>query len=96
MRIERWERYLSCVEELLEAPQVQAMRDIAHHPGVSCFEHSLFVSYVAFRLATGWRGDGRGCSTICISTTPGACPPTSSALPTPGRPHAMPGTCAAG
>lgn len=59
MRIERWERYLSCVEELLAAPQVQAMRDIAHHPGVSCFEHSLFVSYVAFRLATGWRGDGR-------------------------------------
>ena len=35
------------------------MRAIRHHPGVSCFEHSVFVSYLAFRLAGRWGGDGR-------------------------------------
>ena len=54
-----WEAYLDCVGELLASPQVQAMRDIRHHPGVSCFEHSLFVSYVAFHLARRWGRDGR-------------------------------------
>ena len=54
-----WEAYLDCVGELLEVPQVQAMREIRHHPGVSCFEHSLFVSYVAFCLARRWGRDGR-------------------------------------
>ena len=51
MREEGWQAYLACVEELLRAPQVQAMREIRHHPGVSCYEHSVFVSYTAFRLA---------------------------------------------
>lgn len=59
MREEHWSAYLDCVGELLAQPQVQAMKAIRHHPGVSCFEHSLFVSYVAFRLAGRWRGDSR-------------------------------------
>lgn len=59
MEAERWKAYLNCVEDLLISPQVQAMKEIRHHPGVSCYEHSLFVSYVAFRLARRWRGDGR-------------------------------------
>ena len=59
MREEHWSAYLDCVGELLAQPQVQAMKEIRHHPGVSCFEHSLFVSYVAFRLAGRWRGDSR-------------------------------------
>ena len=59
MREEYWSAYLDCVGELLAQPQVQAMKEIRHHPGVSCFEHSLFVSYVAFRLAGRWRGDSR-------------------------------------
>lgn len=59
MREEHWSAYLDCVGELLAQPQVQAMKEIRHHPGVSCFEHSLFVSYVAFRLAGRWRGDRR-------------------------------------
>ena len=59
MREEHWSAYLDCVGELLTQPQVQAMKEIRHHPGVSCFEHSLFVSYVAFRLAGRWRGDSR-------------------------------------
>lgn len=56
---ENWQAYLSCVGELLRAPQVQSMRQIRHHPGVSCYEHSVFVSYTAFRLAEKWGGSGR-------------------------------------
>ena len=59
MREEAWQAYLDCVGELLASPQVQAMRDIRHHPGVSCYEHSVFVSYTAFRLAGKWGGDRR-------------------------------------
>lgn len=59
MREEAWQDYLDCVGELLASPQVQAMRDIRHHPGVSCYEHSVFVSYTAFRLAGKWGCDRR-------------------------------------
>lgn len=51
--------FLSCVEDLLATPQVQSMRQWIHHPGVTCFEHSVFVSYIAFRLARRWRKDYR-------------------------------------
>ena len=40
--------YRACVEELLFSSQVQHMKSIRHHPGVSCYEHSVFVSYVAW------------------------------------------------
>ncbi|MCI2106608.1 MAG: phosphohydrolase [Intestinimonas sp.] len=43
--------YVACVQDLLDSPQVQSMRQIPHHPGVNCYDHSVFVSYVAFRLA---------------------------------------------
>lgn len=59
MREEAWQDYLDCVGELLASPQVQAMRGIRHHPGVSCYEHSVFVSYTAFRLAGKWGCDRR-------------------------------------
>ena len=51
--------FLSCVEDLLYTPQVQSMKEIRHHPGTSCYDHSLFVSYVAFRLARRWGLDYR-------------------------------------
>ena len=35
------------------------MREIRHHPGVSCYEHSVFVSYTAFRLAERMGLDSR-------------------------------------
>lgn len=54
--------FLSCVQDLLYTPQVQSMKDIRHHPGTSCFDHSLFVSYVAFRLARRWNLDYRTCA----------------------------------
>ena len=69
--------YLACVQDLLDTPEVRSMKQIPHHPGTSCYEHSVFVSYVAFRLA------GRGSSTTCISTTRETSPITTatSALP---------------
>lgn len=54
--------YISAVADLLSTPQVQSMRSLPHHPGVSCFEHSIFVSYVAFRLSRRWGLDWRSCA----------------------------------
>lgn len=46
--------FLSCVQDLLYSPQVQSMREFPHHPGTTCYQHSVFVAYVAFRLARRW------------------------------------------
>lgn len=48
--------FLSCVAPLLASPQVKAMDELRHHITVTCYEHSLFVSYVAYRIARllGW------------------------------------------
>lgn len=54
--------YVSCVADLLTTSQVQSMRSLPHHPGVNCFEHSIFVSYAAFRLARRWGLDERACA----------------------------------
>ncbi len=54
-----WSCFLNCVGDLLDTPQVQSMRGQPHHPGVTCYEHSVFVAYVAFRLARRWRLDVR-------------------------------------
>ena len=54
-----WSGFVSCVSDLLSTPQVQSMRGIPHHPGASCFEHSVFVAYTAFRLARRWGLDQR-------------------------------------
>jgi len=49
--------YLSCVEDLLSTEQVTSMRRWKHHFSVTTYDHSLFVSYVAFRLARRWGCD---------------------------------------
>lgn len=51
--------FVNCVRDLLDSPEVQSMRSIRHHPGMSCYDHSVFVSYVAFRLARRWKLDYR-------------------------------------
>lgn len=48
---QNWQCFLGCTADLLATEEVRSMVDIPHHPGVSCYEHSVFVSYVAFRLA---------------------------------------------
>ncbi len=49
-----WVCFRACIGNLIDTPEVQSMRGIPHHPGVSCYEHSVFVAYVAFRLARRW------------------------------------------
>lgn len=49
--------YLGCVEDLLSIEQVASMKQWNHHFSVTTYDHSLFVSYVAFRLARRWRCD---------------------------------------
>lgn len=43
--------YLDMMRPLLDTREVQSMGQWNHHFGVTTYEHSLFVSYVAFRLA---------------------------------------------
>ena len=54
-----WNSFRACLDGLLDSPQVQSMRSLPHHPGVNCYEHSVFVAYVAFRLARRWGLDYR-------------------------------------
>ncbi|MEG0441016.1 MAG: HD domain-containing protein [Oscillospiraceae bacterium] len=49
--------FVRCVSDLLTTEQVQKMRQWRHHFDVTCYDHSIFVSYVAFRLARRWRLD---------------------------------------
>lgn len=48
--------FLDCIAPLLDSHQVQSMKRWRHHFSITCYEHSLFVSYMAFRLARffGW------------------------------------------
>ena len=48
--------FLACVGPLLDSSEVSAMKQWRHHFSTTCYQHSLFVSYVAFRLARyfGW------------------------------------------
>ena len=48
--------FLDCVAPLLASGEVQSMKQWRHHFSITCYEHSLFVSYVAYRLAKklGW------------------------------------------
>ena len=43
--------YLECVAPLLESEEVNAMKQWRRHYSTTCYEHSLFVSYVAYRMA---------------------------------------------
>ncbi len=56
------EEFYQCVRELLQSDDVQSMKRWRHHFSITCFEHSLFVSYVAFRLARRWGWDARACA----------------------------------
>ncbi len=53
------EEYLEYVAALLKSAPVSSMKRWRHHPSTTCWEHSVFVSYVAFRLARRWGWDAR-------------------------------------
>jgi uncharacterized protein len=52
-----YQSYVNCVSELLKSQTVQSMRRHNHHCDVTCYEHSVFVSYVAFRMARRLKWD---------------------------------------
>lgn len=45
------DEYLAVVGDLLPAGAVQKMKRIRHHGAMSCYDHSLFVSYFSFLWA---------------------------------------------
>ncbi len=49
----------ACVADLLDTPEVLSMKRIRHHWFGTCYGHSLFVSYVAFRMARRFGWDAR-------------------------------------
>lgn len=51
--------YLECVAPLLESEEVNAMKQWRRHYSTTCYEHSLFVSYVAYRMAKKFGWDAR-------------------------------------
>ena len=53
------EDYIDCVSPLLENAQVQSMRRWPHHLTVSCYDHSVNVSMMAYRIAVHMGCDGR-------------------------------------
>lgn len=56
---QNWSSFLNCVDDLIGTEEVLSMRDIPHHPGCNCYEHSVFVAYVAFRIARRYGLDYR-------------------------------------
>ena len=54
------QQFYTYVQDLLADPKVRKMASIAHHTQrISCLDHSLFVSYVGFRLSRLFGGDCR-------------------------------------
>lgn len=53
---QNYQCYSQVVEDLISTEEVKSMRRIKHHFDVTCYEHSVFVSYVAYRMARrlGW------------------------------------------
>lgn len=45
-----------CISDLLYSNDVMAMKDIKQHRKINCLEHSLFVSYISYRICRflGW------------------------------------------
>lgn len=46
-----WNEFLEIVADLLKHDSVQALWDIKHHLGLSCYEHSVFVAYTSYCVA---------------------------------------------
>ena len=51
--------YLECVAPLLESEEVNSMKQWRRHYSTTCYEHSLSVSYVAYRMAKKFGWDAR-------------------------------------
>lgn len=50
-------QFYDCIKDILEIPSVQSMSDLSHHVNVSCLEHSVFVSYISYKLCRFFKLD---------------------------------------
>ena len=61
---QHYHEYESCVEDLLKNPRIQSMSQYIHHSNVTCLDHSLHVSYKAYRackrLGLDYKSAARG------------------------------------
>ena len=61
----RWQadkEYLALVEDLLENEKFQKLGDITHHHYTTRLQHSIYVSYVSYKLAKRMNLDVRAIS----------------------------------
>lgn len=56
-----WNDFLEALDGLLYTREVQFMRQLPHHVS-NCYEHSVFVAYVAFRIGRRYGLDCRACA----------------------------------
>lgn len=47
-----WNEFISAVSDLLETEQVKSLWNIKHHFSISLYEHSVFVAYTSFCVAS--------------------------------------------
>ena len=53
------EAFYAQVGDLAATPEVQKMKQFHHHGKMLCYNHSMFVSYISYRLARRFRWDAR-------------------------------------
>ena len=56
--------WVSCVEDLLNRPEVMRMKDFTHHKNTTCFEHCVHVSYLSYKFLENRGIDGRSVARI--------------------------------
>jgi len=54
--------YLTYIDEIFKHDQVQKMRTFPHHRSTDCLSHSIYVSYIAFKMAKKLGVDQRACA----------------------------------
>lgn len=53
------EEYKECVNDIVNTPVVQEMKEYNHHSHTNCFEHSLHVSYYNYLICKKFGWDNR-------------------------------------
>lgn len=50
-------RFAECIADLIATERVQELKDVPHHLNLNCYDHSLFVAYLSFKLCRAFRLD---------------------------------------
>lgn len=50
MQNDELQDFHSCIKDLMEHDSVQSMAQMSHHVNVTCLDHSVFVSYLSYRM----------------------------------------------